>query len=63
MRGDTTLNDKRVNDIMTRQGGAEAGLFLLPENDALQVEWILYDPSGGNAHPEHILLSGKIVGI
>lgn len=48
---------------MTRQGGAEAGLFLLPENDALQVEWILYDPSGGNAHPEHILLSGKIVGI
>lgn len=35
----------------------------LPENDALQVEWVLYDSCSGDAHPEHILLSGKIVGI
>jgi len=29
----------------------------------LQVEWVLYDSCSGDAHPEHILLSGKIAGI
>ena len=38
------------------------GIFL-PENDALQVEGVLYDSCSGDAHPEHILLRGKIVAI
>ena len=37
--------------------------ILLPENDALQVEGVLYDPSGGDADPEHVLLGGQIVGL
>lgn len=48
-----------VNDVTDNK----EGLVLLPENDALQVEGVLYDPCGGDAHPEHILLSGKIAGI
>lgn len=27
LRGDTTSNDRRVNDIMTRQGGGRGGTF------------------------------------
>lgn len=50
--------------LMTWQGVPEPEqTAFLPENDALQVEWVLYDPCSGDAHPEHILLSGKIVGI
>ncbi|TNN66991.1 hypothetical protein EYF80_022764 [Liparis tanakae] len=39
----------------------EEGLsFLLPEDDALQVEGVLDDSRRGDAHPEHILLGGEI---
>lgn len=41
---------------------AKTAVFL-PENDALQVEGVLYDSCSGDAHPEYILLCGKIVGI
>lgn len=59
-----TADDIRVNDMTTLYGGTEGkGAAFLPENDALQVERVLYDSCGGDAHPEHILLSGKIVGI
>ena len=30
--------------------------LLLPENDALQVERVFYDPSGWDSNPEHVLL-------
>lgn len=63
--GRNTSDDIRVNNMMyCRVGGMEGKrAAFLPENDALQVEWVLYDSCGGDAHPEHILLSGKIVGI
>jgi len=42
----------------------EEGLsFFLPEDDALQVEGVLYDSRRGDAHPEHILLGGEIAGV
>lgn len=53
--------------LITRRHGGEGRkgerAAFLPENDALQVEGVLYDSCGGDAHPEHILLSGEIVGI
>ena len=46
--------------------GQSKGVWLggsLPEDDALQVEGVLDDPCGGDAHPEHILLGGKVAGV
>ena len=34
-----------------------------PESDLLEVEWVLDDARGGHAHPEDVLLRGKVVGL
>lgn len=63
LSGDTTLMTRGLMTWRHDKVGPRRDFGFLPENDALQVERILYDACGGNAHPEHILLSGKIVGI
>ena len=35
-------------------------VHLLPEYDALQVERVLYDPSGWDSNPKNVLLGGQI---
>lgn len=32
----------------------------VPEDDVLQIKWVLYYTRGGNTDPQHILLGGNI---
>lgn len=42
---------------------ADAAVLLpwgVPEDDVLQVKWVLYYARGGNTDPQHILLGGNV---
>lgn len=49
-------NEKRTL-VGYRSAVSESSVVLLPENDALQVERVFYDPSGWDSNPKHVLLS------
>lgn len=51
---------KKNTAWVIREELVKAMCLLLPENDALQVEGVFYDPSGWDSNPKHVLLGWQI---